>query len=145
MLYGGAPYWVPAGGDDSGDQQAVDQTDVEQSGGDQTDPSSRPKQSQRTARLAEQASGGQQAGLDSDAAQNAAEQEDQAPLPDEGEFTLVMTDGTWIQAVAFTHSNDKIVYITAAGSRYSIAASELDADSTLRVNQERGTPLQSPL
>jgi hypothetical protein len=145
LFYGGAPYWVPAGGDDSGDQQAVDQTDVEQSGGDQTDPSSRPKQSQRTARLAEQASGGQQAGLDSDAAQNAAEQEDQAPLPDEGEFTLVMTDGTWIQAVAFTHSNDKIVYITAAGSRYTIAASELDADSTLRVNQERGTPLQSPL
>jgi hypothetical protein len=145
LFYGGAPYWVPAGGDEAGDQEAVDQGDADQSGGDQTDAPSRQNQSQRNAMLAQQNSGGQQAGQDSDAAQNAAEQEAQAPLPDEGEFTLVMTDGTWIQAVAFTHSNDKIVYITAAGSRYTIAASELDADSTLRVNQERGTPLQSPL
>jgi hypothetical protein len=95
--------------------------------------------------LAQQSSASQQEGEDSDALQNAADQEAQVPLPDEGEFTLVLNDGTWIQAVAFTHSNDSIVYITRAGSRYTIAANELDSDSTLRVNQERGTPLQSPL
>jgi len=81
-----------------------------------------------------------------DSAASASEaREEEAFLPDEGQFTLVLNDGRWIEAVAFTHSNDTIVYITAAGSRYTIAANELDADSTLRVNQERGTPLQSPL
>ena len=74
-----------------------------------------------------------------------ARSEEAAYLPDEGQFTLVLNDGRWIEAVAFTHSNDTIVYITTAGSRYTIAANELDSDSTLRVNQERGTPLQSPL
>jgi len=81
-----------------------------------------------------------------DSAASASEaREEAAYLPDEGQFTLVLNDGRWIEAVAFTHSNDTIVYITAAGSRYTIAANELDSDSTLRVNQERGTPLQSPL
>jgi hypothetical protein len=81
-----------------------------------------------------------------DSAASASEaREEAAYLPDEGQFTLVLTDGRWIEAVAFTHSNDTIVYISAAGSRYTIAANELDSDSTLRVNQERGTPLQSPL
>ena len=82
---------------------------------------------------------------DDSAASASESREEAAYLPDEGQFTLVLNDGRWIEAVAFTHSNDTIVYITAAGSRYTIAANELDSDSTLRVNQERGTPLQSPL
>jgi hypothetical protein len=86
------------------------------------------------------------AGSADDSAASASEaSEEAAYLPDEGQFTLVLNDGRWIEAVAFTHSNDTIVYITTAGSRYTIAANELDSDSTLRVNQERGTPLQSPL
>jgi len=70
---------------------------------------------------------------------------EEASLPDEGPFTLVLNDGSRIDAVAFTHSNDTIVYITTDGGRRTIAANQVDSDSTLRVNQERGTPLQSPL
>lgn len=145
LFYGGMPYWVPADSEDAGDPQAVEQADPEQSGGDQAIDQPRQNQSRRSAVLAERASASQAPEEDSDTRQSATEQEAQAPLADEGEFTLVMTDGTWIQAVAFTHFNDKIVYITAAGSRYTIAASDLDSESTIRVNQERGTPLQSPL
>jgi hypothetical protein len=67
------------------------------------------------------------------------------PLPDVGQFTLVLRNGSQIQAVAFTRSNDKIVYITVEGSRRTIAVADLDSDATLRVNQERGTPLQFPM
>jgi hypothetical protein len=66
-------------------------------------------------------------------------------LPDEGPFTLVLHDGKQLQAVAFTHMKDRIVYISPEGSRRSIAIGDLDPDATVRVNQERGTPLQLPL
>jgi hypothetical protein len=141
------PYWVPADSDEATDQGSADVNDVnaDQTGGDQSMDQPNQAQSRRSAVQAQQIPATQEAGDDSSAQQSTAEQEAQPPLPDEGEFTLVLTDGTWIQVVAFTHSNDKIVYITSAGSRYTIAANELDSDSTLRVNQERGTPLQSPL
>jgi hypothetical protein len=147
LFYGGVPYWVPADSDEAADQGSADVNDVnaDQTGGDQSIDQSNQTPSRRPAMQARQIPAAQEAGDDSGALQITAEQEAQPPLPDEGEFTLVLTDGTWIQVVAFTHSNDKIVYITAAGSRYTIAANELDSDSTLRVNQERGTPLQSPL
>jgi hypothetical protein len=79
--------------------------------------------------------------------QSAPEQEIEAPppLPDVGQFTLVLRNGSHIQAVAFTLSNDKIVYITADGSRRTIALADLDSAATVRVNEERGTPLQLPL
>lgn len=67
------------------------------------------------------------------------------PLPDIGQFTLVLQNGARIQAVAFTCMKDRVVYITADGSRRTIAASDLDSDATRRVNEERGTPLQLPL
>jgi hypothetical protein len=145
LLSGGGTYWVPADSDEAADQQPVDQTDAGQSGGDQSIDQLNQIETKRSGMQTQQIPASQYAGEDSDAPQSAAEQEAQAPLPDDGEFTLVLNDGTWIQAVAFTHSNDSIVYITPAGSRYTIAANELDSDSTLRVNQERGTPLQSPL
>jgi hypothetical protein len=81
-------------------------------------------------------------------AQQTAEQpslEDSAPLPDVGQFTLVLRNGTQLQAVAFTRMNDRIVYITAEGSRRSIAVADLNSDATVSVNEERGTPLQLPL
>jgi len=84
-------------------------------------------------------------------AQQAAEQafepapESQSPLPDVGQFTLVLRNGTQIQAVAFTRANDRIIYITSDGSRRTIAVADLNSDETLRINQERGTPLQLPL
>jgi hypothetical protein len=40
---------------------------------------------------------------------------------------------------------DRIVYITRDGNRKSVLLSELDEDATVRLNQERGTPLQMPL
>jgi hypothetical protein len=67
------------------------------------------------------------------------------PLPDVGQFTLVLRNGSQIQAVAFTRSNDKIVYITVEGGRRTIALADLDSAETVRVNQERGTPLQFPM
>jgi hypothetical protein len=84
------------------------------------------------------------------AAQQAAdnspvEPEDAAPLPDVGPFTLVLQNGKQLQAVAFTRMNNQIVYITADGNRRTIAATDLNAGATVRINEERGTPLQLPL
>jgi hypothetical protein len=67
-----------------------------------------------------------------------------APLPDVGSFTLVLHDGKQIQAVAFSRMKDGIVYITPDGGRRTIVAADLDSDATIRVNQDRGTPLQLP-
>jgi hypothetical protein len=79
------------------------------------------------------------------APQAAAAPAPEPPLPDVGQFSLILRNGTQIQAVAFTHLKDQIVYITADGSRRTIAASDIDSDATVRVNEERGTPLQLPL
>jgi hypothetical protein len=67
------------------------------------------------------------------------------PLPDVGEFTLILRNGSQIRAVAFTRMDDKIVYITPSGGRHSLAVTDLDTDSTERTNQENGTPLQLSL
>jgi hypothetical protein len=77
--------------------------------------------------------------------QQAAPQSSEQPvpvLPDVGQFTLILRNGTEIQAVAFTRMKDRIVYITTDGSRRTLAWTDLDSDATVRVNQERGTPLQ---
>jgi hypothetical protein len=76
---------------------------------------------------------------------SAAETSPEPPLPDAGQFTLVLHNGSQIEAVAFTQMKDRIVYITRDGSRRSLALSDLDADATVRLNQERGTPLQLSL
>ncbi len=74
-----------------------------------------------------------------------SEQPPAPPVPDAGQFTLVLHSGAQVEAVAFTHMNDRIVYITRDGSRRTMALSDIDADATVRLNQERGTPLQFPL
>jgi hypothetical protein len=68
-----------------------------------------------------------------------------SPLADVGQFTLVLRDGKQIEAIAFTRVKDSIVFITSDGGRRTIASSDLDADATVRVNQERGTRLQLPI
>jgi hypothetical protein len=73
------------------------------------------------------------------------EPQDAAPLPDGGQFTLVLRNGKQLEAVAFTRMNDQIVYITTDGNRRTIAATDLNAGATVRINEERGTPLQLPL
>jgi hypothetical protein len=85
---------------------------------------------------------------DARAGMNAApapEPQEAAPLPDVGSFTLVMRDGTQVDAVAFTRAQDKLIYITPDGGRRTVAVRDIDGNSTERVNQERGTPLQLPL
>ena len=72
-------------------------------------------------------------------------QEQSESLPDEGQFTLILRSGQEIEAVAFTRVDDRIVYITTGGGRHTVAVHELDVDATVRLNQERGTPLQIPL
>lgn len=67
---------------------------------------------------------------------------EQPPLPDVGQFVLVLRDGTQLQAVAFTRQNDRIVYITTDGRRRSVAIGDLDTAATRDRNDERGTPLQ---
>jgi len=62
-----------------------------------------------------------------------------------GQFVLVLRNGTQIQAVAFSRSGDRIVYITTDGLRRSLALADVDTQSTVRINEERGTPVQLPL
>ncbi len=81
----------------------------------------------------------------STAQQTAPADESAVPLPDIGQFILVTQNGTQIQAVAFTRMNDRIVFITADGTRHTIAAADLDSSATMRINEERGTPLTLPL
>jgi len=73
-------------------------------------------------------------------------QEASTPPPEDvGQFVLVLRNGMQIQAVAFTRKGDRIVYITADGFRRTLALADVDTQSTVRINEERGTPLQLPL
>jgi hypothetical protein len=110
-------------------------SDSDQGGGDQQQ---LPQQQQQPIIVVQQAPNGQQGSAQS-------EPEDSAPLPDVGQFTLVLRNGTQIQAIAFTRTNNSIVYITPEGTRHTIAVADLNSGETLRINQERGTPLQLPL
>jgi hypothetical protein len=74
----------------------------------------------------------------------AAETQPAVPLRDVGSFTLVTRGGYRLDAVAFTRSNDRLVYITPDGGRRTIAVRDLDLDSTQRLNQELGTPIEIP-
>jgi len=87
----------------------------------------------------------QQPQAEQQAPQPSQEEANQAPLPDEGEFTFVLHDGTRIQAAAFTRANGEVVYITPEGGRRTLKISDIDSEATSRVNQENGTPLQLPL
>jgi hypothetical protein len=73
------------------------------------------------------------------------EVEQQEPLPDVGTLTLVLRDGSRLDVVAFTMTQGQVIYITPEGRRLTMSAEILDADTTQRVNQERGTPMQLPL
>jgi hypothetical protein len=79
------------------------------------------------------------------AAKPAVAEEEEPALPDEGQFVLVMRDGTEIQAAAFTRSANSIVYITPDGFRRTALLSDLDTDATIRLNGERGMQIQLSL
>lgn len=63
------------------------------------------------------------------------------PVPDVGNFTLVLKNGKKIEAIAFIRFGDRIVYITVDGDRHAIAATDLNDAATQRVNADRGTQL----
>jgi hypothetical protein len=58
---------------------------------------------------------------------------------------LALRNGSQVEAVAFTRANDHIIYVTADGFRRSLSLSDLDPDATVKINEERGTPLEIPL
>jgi hypothetical protein len=60
-------------------------------------------------------------------------------------MTLVLKNGSHIDAVAFTRQGDKIVYITGNGSRSTLAVADVDAAATTKLNDDRGTPLNLTL
>ena len=136
FLTGGGAYYLPSGDDSPGyDESAAPQTDDNAQAESQTvDANSTDDADQADTQPGDQ---DQSAGNTNPA--------ESIPLPDEGQFTLVLRDGTTIQAVAFTHSNGKIIYISTDGLRLTFADSLLDQDATVRLNLERGTALQLPL
>jgi len=69
----------------------------------------------------------------------------QEPIPDRGHIALVLRTGKQLQTVAFTHAKGQIVYITPEGNRLTIEATELDAEATVRLNEEHGTSMKLPL
>jgi len=145
FLTGGGAYYLPAGSGDDGSAYADNGTADDADDADNVDNGAATDDSQ-SADAAPSADDAASATNASDVAREIGSNEAaQAPLRDEGEFTLVLRDGTRIQAMAFTHANKNIVYITTDGMRRAFADSQLDAGETVRVNQERGTALQSPL
>jgi len=135
FLDGGGAYVLPAepGTDlnpDADAQTAQDQGEDQEQG-------SRQERAQQASKQQEQ--------LELEANNARLAQEQSESLPDEGQFTLILRSGQEIEAVAFTRVDDRIVYITTGGGRHTVAVHELDVDATVRLNQERGTPLQIPL
>jgi hypothetical protein len=76
---------------------------------------------------------------------SSAQEQPEEQIPDVGQFTLVLRNGRKLEAVAFSHVNDEIIYITTDGNRRSFPITDLNSDATVQINVERGTPLQLPL
>jgi hypothetical protein len=69
-----------------------------------------------------------------------------APEPrDVGEFVLVRRDGRLLFAVAFSTEGDSLHYITPEGILRTLPLADLDVETTLRMNQERGTTIRLPV
>ena len=66
------------------------------------------------------------------------------PAHEAGEFVIVRQNGGLLFAVAFTQGADRITYVTKEGIRRGLAMADIDVDATVRMNEERGTPLQFP-
>jgi hypothetical protein len=123
LLGGGYGYYAPP------------ETEGAQGSGEQQEPA--PGQPTQPQIIVLQQAPAQQATQEESSAAPAEEQ-----IPDQGQLILVLRNGKQIQAVAFTHAGDQIFYVTPDGARLSIPTSELDADATVRINQEKGTPLE---
>ncbi|MFZ3217523.1 MAG: hypothetical protein WA192_15800 [Candidatus Acidiferrales bacterium] len=146
-LLGVGGYYYAAPGDDSA---APPQDGLQPEGQTNPDQAANGANDQQSADQSSDDRAQQQSDVNADAntAASAPDQQDsaqQGPLPDEGTLTLVLRDGSRLDVIAFTLTQGKIIYITPEGLRLTMSASLLDADSTQRLNQERGTPMQLPL
>src|SRR5262249_42500030 len=65
-------------------------------------------------------------------------------VPDIGEFVLVRRDGSLVFATAFTSSGGMLIYLTPQGARCWLRRSDLDLDTTIRMNEEPATTLHLP-
>lgn len=64
------------------------------------------------------------------------------PVPDVGNFTLVLNNGQKIRVMAFTRSGSRIIYITPEGERHTLAASDVNDTATQQLNQDSGKQLR---
>jgi hypothetical protein len=64
------------------------------------------------------------------------------PIPDVGNFTLVLKSGKKIKVMAFTKSHSEIIYITPDGDRHTIAANDVNDEATQQLNQDSGKLLR---
>jgi hypothetical protein len=142
IILGGYPYYgYGYAADDSQVQapdQAQDEADDQQSVGRQE------PQYIFVQQVPDPRGQGQQAANDQAELAPAPERDPPVPLRDVGSFTLVTRAGDRLDAVAFTSSNGRLIYITPDGGRRSISFDDLDIDSTQRLNQELGTPVDLP-
>jgi hypothetical protein len=67
-----------------------------------------------------------------------------ASRPDAGQLILVRKDGQIVTPNAFAISGDQLVYISRQGARLSFPVSDLDKDTTRKMNQANGTNIAIP-
>jgi hypothetical protein len=67
-----------------------------------------------------------------------------ATIPGAGQLILVRKDGQIVTPNAFAISGDQLVYITRQGARLSFPVSDLDKDTTRKMNQANGTNIAIP-
>jgi hypothetical protein len=67
-----------------------------------------------------------------------------ATRPDSGQLILVRKDGQIVTPNAFAISGDQLVYISRQGARLSFPVSDLDKDTTRKMNQANGTNIAIP-
>ncbi len=67
-----------------------------------------------------------------------------ATVPNAGQLILVRKDGQIVTPNAFAISGDQLVYINRQGARLSFPVSDLDKDTTRKMNQANGTNIAIP-
>jgi hypothetical protein len=146
ILFGGG-YGYDYSGQDQNSDQSQDassaDSDDSQSGGQQSG-SQQQTQYIFVQQVPDPRAQGKQSTADQAEPSAVPERESAVPLPDVGSFTLVTRNGNLLDAVAFTRSSDRLVYITPDGGRRTLAFRDLDVDETQRLNTERGTPVTIP-
>ncbi len=64
--------------------------------------------------------------------------------PELADYVFLRRDGGLIFAVAYTVARERIVYVTREGLRRSVTLTDLDLETTLQMNEQRGTSFRLP-